>query len=124
MGGGDQIDVVASPRLQFQHHLSQALHGDQAANVQLADRVVLAECAAPCAVAEEDGAGSGAAADGRFFPLVGRPTGDSRFNAGLTVAFLTLEAIYSALARAQRALPQHLLCPLDALSEFTVQLKL
>src|SRR6185295_10652982 len=71
--GRNEVDVVTTARLKFEHHFGEALVCDFVFDllfVRLRDLIVLTIDTAQIAVAEEDVAGAARAGKGRFFSEV------------------------------------------------------
>src|SRR5688572_5968201 len=119
----NEVDVVTTACLQFQHHLRQALVSDfilELLFVSLRDLVVLAIDATKVAVAEEDVAGAFGANEWRFFAEVRGVRRDDWQPSGVTGSYLVVQTVVQTVARADGAALQQPLQIGDALFQRAV----
>jgi len=102
----NEVDVVATARLKFEHHFGEALMCDFVFDllfVRLRDLIVLTIDTAQIAVAEEDVAGAARAGKGRFFSEVRGVGRNDRQPARVARSNLVLEPVVQTITRTDRA---------------------
>jgi len=82
MARRDQVDVVASPLHEMEHHGGEAVGVHFLALPQMTDREILAEGTEKIAGTEEDRSGAGRPHQRGFFAEVGMKTGHAGSGAG------------------------------------------
>ncbi len=103
MGGGDEIDVVASLFLQSDHHGGQLIQKNDLAIPQDTDVMVLAEHALEAAMGKENGAGPILPHQGRFFSEMWGETRHFCLTACTAVTRFIPGPVHAALPGAQGA---------------------
>ncbi len=112
MSGGDKADIMASARLEFEHHLGEPFVRDLISFLlfpSLRDLMILAVDAAEIAVAEEDVAGAAGAGEARFFAKMCGVARYNRQTAGVARGYLAGDAVIAAIFRAHGAGTEKLL---------------
>src|ERR1051326_1281922 len=124
MGRCDQVQVVAAFLLQVEHHIRQSLWADAVTQSSLAQRKILAICAASLAVAKENCAGPARAAYRRLLAAVNIPRGDNGLRTRTAHARLPRNPITAAVLWADSATAQDLPRSLCTLRQFARLIKL
>jgi hypothetical protein len=115
MGRTDEVDIVASGGLEFEHQFGQHLRRIGRPGVLLADVAILAKNAMQVAAAKEQGARAARAAQNLLFAEVGKGAGHFRVAPDAAKARLVMEAVNSAMPRTGLATAEHLDRPLGAI---------
>ena len=109
VAGGDEIDIVAAPLLEIEHHGGQILDADLLAFPPVADLVVLAKNAVQVAVGEKDGAGPLAAHQGVFLAEMGPIRRHHGLIPGAAQPQLPVMPVHQAVPGTEIALAQNLI---------------
>jgi len=86
---------------------------------EVADVVILTEDAPEVAMGQKDGSGPMISDERRFFPKVGKDTGDHQLGPGLAVPDLAVQAVHPAFSRTEPALPENLMEGRDSFAQFS-----
>jgi len=123
MGGGDEINVMASQVLQGKHDLRYLLLIHLISLSQMADVVVLAEDTSQIAIGEEYGARSEFPHQRAFLSKMRAKAGNLRFSPGSADPLLLFKPINSTAVRTEVALPEFLPQSLHPLRKFPFFMK-
>src|SRR5579863_2703984 len=119
-----QVEVMTFFLLEIHHHICQAFRPDAVTQPSLTQGEILTVGAARLAIAEEDGACSSRATDGRFLPAVNIPRGDYCFRARPAHACLARDTIAAAILRADGTATQNLPGGSGAFCQFACFIKI
>jgi hypothetical protein len=119
MGGGDEVDVVATYLLESHHDPSHVREGNAFPTPKMADVIILAENAPEIAVGEKDGPRTMMSDQGGFLAKMGKGARDHEIRPSLADPNLPIQAIDPTPPWAELALPQQPLQELDPLAEFS-----
>jgi hypothetical protein len=120
MGGGNEVDVVATYLLESHHDPSHIREGNAFPTSKMADVIILAEDAPEIAVGEKDGPRTVMTDQGRFLTKVGKGARHRKIRPSLADPNLSIQAIDPTASWAEPALPKELLEKSDPPAEFSV----
>ena len=109
MSWGDKVDVVGFLILQFQKDLCQTFGGDVRTVVPVGNLCVLTVDTPQITSRKKNRACSFFAGQARFFPHVQRSPGSGQIGSLMTVADLSVPAVYAAVSGTQGTAFQHVM---------------